>query len=124
MNVFIEVIEAIVAALNSPSGLMILAGAILSLLGRLYAAKPLWQAYEGAIISAIKFAEKQIPDDADDTATKRLGAALRYVVDVFEAVNRRRAKRAEIDKLTEGIRITHAELETTGTLVKRAERAV
>ena len=102
--------------LNSPAGIAALAGLMLWGLNRLYAAKPLWQQYEGAIISAVKFAEKQIPDDAPNKGLERLDTALKYVLQVYEQTNGRRATAAAEANLKEGIQITHAQLEANGNL--------
>jgi len=110
------ILEAAWTALNSPAGIAAMAGLLLWLLNRLYAARPAWERYEGAIISAVKFAEKEIPDDAPNKALKRLDAALRYVVRVYEEARGREPTQKEVADLTEGIRITHAKLEAAGNL--------
>ena len=110
------ILEALWNALNSPAGIAAMAGLLLWLLNRLYAGRPAWQKFEGAIISAVKFAEKEIPDDAQNKSLRRLDAALRYVVKVYEEARGRAATAKEMADLTEGIRITHAKLEAAGTL--------
>jgi hypothetical protein len=102
--------------LNSPAGIAALAGLILWGLNRLYAAKPLWQQYEGAIISAVKFAEKEIPDDVPNKGLERLDTALKYVLQVYAETEGRRASAQVEANLKEGIQITHAELEANGNL--------
>ena len=102
--------------LNSPVGIAAIAGILLWLLNRLYASKPTWQKYEGAIISAIKYAEKQIPDDADNKSLARLDAALRYVLKVYQEVNNKTATAKEVAELKDGISIVHNELVAEGTL--------
>ena len=104
------------SALNSPAGITTVAGAILWLLNRLYAARPAWAKYEGAIISGIKFAENEIPDGTPNKGLARLDAALRYVLNAYSEVNGRQAGARAIADLTEGIQITHAELEAAGAL--------
>jgi len=113
-----NILEATWQALNSPAGIAAMAGLLLWLLNRLYASRPAWERYEGAIISAVKFAEKEIPDDAPNKALKRLDAALRYVLRVYEEARGREARPKEVADLTEGIRITHAKLEAAGNLSK------
>ena len=39
--------------INSPAVIALMAGGLLWLLNRLYAAKPAWQAFEGTIIAAV-----------------------------------------------------------------------
>ena len=110
------ILEVIWEAINSPVGIAAIAAVALWLLNRLYAAKPGWAKYEGAIISGIKFAEKQIPDDADNKSLARLDAALRYVLKVYQEMNNRTASPKEVAELKEGISIVHNELEAQGTL--------
>ena len=111
-----NILETIWAVLNSPAGIATIVGLVLWLLNRLYAAKPAWQKYEGAIISGIKYAEKQVPDDTAKKSLARLDAALRYVLKVYQEVNNRTASAKEIADLKDGISIVHNELEAEGTL--------
>ena len=110
------IFQAIWEALNSPVGIAAIAGLVLWLLNRLYAAKPTWQKYEGAIIAGIKYAEKQVPDDSANKSLARLDAALRYVLKVYQEVNNRSASAKEVAELKDGISIVHNELEAGGTL--------
>ena len=112
------IFEAIWNALNSPVGVAAVAGLALWLLNRLYAAKPGWAKYEGAIIAGVKFAEKEIPDDTPSAGLRRLDAALRYVLKVHREINNRPVKPSEMAQLREGIQIKHAELEAAGNLTK------
>ena len=112
------VFEAIWNVLNSPVGVAVVAGLALWLLNRLYAAKPGWAKYEGAIIAGIKFAEKEIPDDTPSVGLRRLDAALRYVLKVHREINNRPVRPSEMAELREGIQIKHAELEGAGNLTK------
>jgi len=101
--------------LNSPVGIAIVAAILLALLNRLYTAKPEWQKYEGAINTAIRLAEKSIPDDAQGGLGK-LDKALKYVVAVWEETNGRKASKAVENNLKEGIQLVHARLEDQGVL--------
>ena len=111
-----NILETIWSILNSPAGIAAIAGLILWLLNRLYAAKPAWAKFEGAIISGIKYAEKQIPDDASNKGLARLDAALRYVLKVYQEANKRPASTKEIAAFKDGISIVHNELVAEGTL--------
>ena len=120
----IQVVLALVwTLLNSHAGIAALAGVILWVLNKLYAAKPTWAKYEGAIISAVRFAEKEIPDDTASTGMARLDRALKYVLATFEQVNGRRATDAEAASLKEGIQIVHNDLDVQGALAKPAAEA-
>ncbi len=113
-----ELVSALWGIFNSPVVISAIAGVVLWALNKLYASKPAWAKYEGAIIAAVKFAEKEIPDNTTSPGLSRLDTALRYVVKVFEEVNGRRPSKAEKAVLREGIQITHAELEVAGVLRK------
>ncbi len=104
-----EKIFAIVwAFLNSPIGLT-LAGSIVAWgLTRFIFKKPLWNKYWGTIISAIRYAEKEIPDNSEDKSIKKLDAALKYVLKVTDFKPTKKMKAA----LREGIQIVHSEEET------------
>lgn len=102
--------------MNSPTVITLLAGGLLWLLNRLYAARPAWRAFEGTIIAGVKWAEKQIPDDSANTALSRLDTALVYVLKVYTATNGKNASARVTAELREGIQIIHAELEASGAL--------
>jgi hypothetical protein len=101
---------------NSPAVIALMAGGLLWLLNRLYTAKPAWQAYEGTIISAVKFAEKEIPDDTPYKSLNRLNVALNYVLKVYQEARGKPADAQTRNELREGIQIVHAELEASGNL--------
>lgn len=117
---FNGIVQVIWNVLNSPAVIAVLAGGMLWLLNRLYAAKPAWQAFEGTIIAAVKWAEKEIPDDTPNKALNRLNAALNYVVKVYEEARGKRVDAKAKAELREGIQIVHAELEASGNLDKAA----
>jgi len=101
---------------NSPAAIAALGAALVWLLAKLYAAKPTWQAFEGTIIAAVKWAEKTIPDDASNTAEQKLNAAMQYVLKVYESARGTPATPAVQQDLAEGIQIVHAQLEASGNL--------
>jgi len=111
-----DVLGLVWKALNSPAGITFMAGALLWALNKLYAKKPGWQKFEGAIISAVKFAEKEIPDDTPNKGMARLDAALKYVLAVYEKVEGKKASKTVEDEITDGISIVHNRLESEGTL--------
>ena len=111
-----NVLSLVWSVVNSPVGIAAAAGLMLYLLNRLYAAKPAWQQFEGAIISAVKLAEKEIPDDVPNKGLARLNAALQYVLKVYQETEGKRASEKVAADLKEGIQIVHAELEAAGSL--------
>ena len=46
-----------------------------------------WREWEGSIITAIKLAEKEIPDDTPSAGLARLDAALRFVLKAYAEAN-------------------------------------
>jgi len=110
------ILKVVWQVMNSPAVIAALAALVLYALNRLYVREPLWQRYEGVIVKAIRFAERQIPDSTPNRALARLDAALKYVLAVFEEVEQRRARGYEVRELREGIQIQHARLEQTGRL--------
>lgn len=112
------ILTGVWALVNSPVGVAVIAGAVLLAINRLYAAKPGWAKYEGAIVSAIRFAEKSIPDDSGNSAEQKFDAALHYVLKIYEEVNKRRADPQKVAILSEGIRLVHNKLDLKGALKK------
>jgi hypothetical protein len=110
------VLNGLWAALNSPVGVSLVAGAALWLVNQAYAAKPAWRDYEGAIIKGVRWAEKEIPDGVENTHLKRADAALRYVLKAYERLNGRRAAARMEEQLRQGVEIVHADLESAGVL--------
>jgi hypothetical protein len=111
-----QVLEAMWNVANSPAGIAAAAMLLVYGLNKIYAKKPAWAAFEGAIISGIKFAEKQVPDDTGSKGLARLDAALKYVVAVYEESRGKKPSKAVTAQLKEGIQITHSKLEAAGNL--------
>ena len=111
-----KVLEMVWTALNSPAGVTAMASVVLYLLNKLYAAQPAWQKYEGTIITAIKFAEKHIPDGTENQGLLRLDHALKYVLRVYWEATGQPAKSHVANELKEAIQVKHAELEASGNL--------
>ncbi len=118
MEVLVNILNAVWSFLNSAVGIMLVVGATGWLLKKLYDKKPDWKKYEGAIIEAVKYAEREIPDETPNKSMGRLNAALQYVLKIHGEVNGQKATEAEVAEIKEGIRIVHAELEANGNLKK------
>ena len=110
------ILKLVWEVVNSPAGIAFMAGVLLWSLNKLYAKKPAWVAFEGAIISAVKFAEKSVPDGTESKGLARLDAALKFVVKVYEDARGRKPSAKVAANLKEGIQITHDKLEAAGTL--------
>jgi len=111
-----EFLELVWAALTTPVGITAMAGLLLWALNRRYAAKPTGKRFEGTIISAVKFAEQEIPDDTENKGLARLDAAFRYVLRVYQEATGGPATPKVAADLKEGIQITHDRREAAGTL--------
>jgi len=120
MKIVIEIVTWLWQLLNTPAGITFTAGLLLYLLNRLYAAKPLWQQYEGTIVSAIRTAEKLIPNDTENRSMARFDQAMQFVLEVFEERNKREPTAAEKTILEEGINLKHNELSVEGALTAPA----
>ena len=118
MEKVLEILAMVWAFLNSPFGLGMVITAVMWIGAKIYASRPSWRKYEGAIIEAIKFAEREIPDDTPNKAIGRINAALQYVLKIHREINNRGATPEEVTEIKEGIRIVHAELEANGNLAK------
>ena len=99
--------ETIMQLLNSPLVISGIAAVVLWGLTKLYTKKPLWEAYEGTIISAVKWAEKLIDDDTENAGLKKLDEALKYAVGVYESYTKKRASAKVVQELKEGVQIVH-----------------
>ena len=78
-----------------------------------------WKAWEGSIITGIKLAEKEIPDDTPNAGLAKLDAALRFVLNAYaEANNGKQPSDALVEQIKQGIQIKHSELDRFGGLSK------
>jgi hypothetical protein len=108
--------DAIWTVLNTEAVVVTIASIVGWLLVKLYAAKPEWQKWEGTIISAVKDAEKTVPDD--QPGWQKFDKALKYVITVYSAIKGKRPSQKVEADLREGIHIVHADLERNGQLYK------
>jgi len=122
------IIEAVGKFLNSGFGFALvwagLVGVFLWLASRYNPFQEAWKKYEGSIITGIKLAEKQIPDDTPNAGLAKLDAALRFVLKAYaEANNGKQPSAKEIEQIRQGIQIKHADLDRFGGLSKSKEAA-
>src|SRR5215469_2683940 len=110
------VVAGIWAVLNSPVGVSLVASTALWLINKLYAVKPAWRAYDGSIIRAIQWPEKEIPCDAENKHLKRDATALQYTLEAYEKLTGQRASQRMEEELKQGIEVVHADLEAAGIL--------
>ena len=103
-------------ALNSPVGITAVASVALWALNKLYAWRPEWQAYEGAIIKGVRWAEKEIPDNAENKYVRRADLALQYALKAYERINGYRASDRMREQLAQGVEVVHVELQAAEAL--------
>jgi hypothetical protein len=120
--------NAIMTFLNSAVGLTVLWAAMVGLFwylaSRFNPLQDKWKQYEGSIITAIRLAEKQIPDDTPNAGLARLDLALRLVLDAYAQANSGRPPSADmIEQIRQGIQITHNDLDRFGGLSSKTEAA-
>lgn len=105
-----SILETILGFLNSSVGVTAIGGIIVWILGKVFTAKPEWKVYydryQPLLISAVKQAEKAIPDDTDNKALKRMDFALKYVLTIEGSL-----ANANQTALKDAITAVHAEAE-------------
>ena len=110
-----DILNTLWVFLNSAIGLTLVGSLVLFLLNKGYAAKPAWKKfldqYAGTVISAIKWAEKAVPDDCQDKSVRRLDAALKYFLVVYHQTTGRTPTPALELIIKEALQVKHAELE-------------
>lgn len=93
--------------------MIVVAAVVTWILAKLYFRHPEWKQYEGAIVSAIRHAEKTIPDDTPNKSMKKLDSALKFVIGVYALYNPDDPipSMKTIKSIREGIQIVHAQQE-------------
>mgnify|MGYP006287856121 FL=1 len=78
-----------------------------------------WKAWEGSIITGIKLAEKEIPDDTPNAGLAKLDSALRFVLKAYADANNGKQPPAKlVEEIKQGIQIKHSDLDRFGGLSK------
>ena len=125
---FDTIYNAVVAFFNSPTGFAVIwalmVGFFIFLASKFNPFVKAWEKYEGSIISGIKLAERQIPDDTPNAGMAKLDSALRFVLKAYaEANNGKQPPAKLIEEIKQGIQIKHIDLERSGNLHKSVEAA-
>ncbi len=80
-----------------------------------------WKEWEGSIITGIRLAEKEIPDDTPNAGLAKLDAALRFVIRAYADANNGKQPPAKvIEQIKQGIQIKHADLDRFGGLSSKS----
>ena len=93
-----------------------IAGVATWAVAKLFTAKPEWKKYEGLLITAVKAAEKIIPDDAPNTSLARADAALRVFNERYAVAYGKFPTDAIITVARLALPIIHDQIEAEGTL--------
>lgn len=100
--------------LNSPAVIAVVASLAAWALSKLYLANPAWAVWEGVIISAIKYAEKAIPDTASNKGVRRLDAAMRQFLTEYKEIKGKSPSRRLATAVRAAIPMIHARIESRG----------
>lgn len=112
--------DIILTLLNSEIALAAIAAIAAFLIARLFTTHPTWAPYEGLMITAIKLAEKMIPDDMPNTAMGRANAAMLEFVKQYQRVYNASPSDALLLDVRANMPLIHAELERHGNLQRKA----
>jgi len=101
--------------LGTPQGLAAIAGMFSWLIAKLFTRKPKWKEYfdkyKGTMLSAVKLAEKEIPDGTENKSMARADQALKYILSVHQELNR-----ASAEDLKQALSVVHDEAEAAENL--------
>lgn len=104
-----KVLSFIWSAMQTPVGVSVVVFALSYILGKVFTAKPTWEVYVNKyrplIISAVKKAEKEIPDDTPNKGLARLDLALKYILAL--------ESKLDTTSLKQAITAVHSEVEST-----------
>ncbi len=118
-----SLIDSLSKLLNSGVGFVViwavLVGVFFWLSSKFNPFQEKWKEWEGSIITGIKLAEKEIPDDTPSAGLAKLDAALRFVLKAYADANNGKQPPAKlIEQIKQGIQIKHADLDRYGGLTK------
>ena len=116
-------LDSVVKFFNSSFGFAVvwaaLVGLFMWLTSRFNPFQEKWKQWEGSIITGIKLAEKQVPDDTPNAGLAKLDAALRFVLKAYAEANKGKQPPAKlIEEIKQGIQIKHSDLDRFGGLSK------
>jgi len=117
------IIEALTGFFNSSFGFAVvwagMVGFFIFLASKYNPLQEAWKKYEGSIITGIKLAEKQVPDDTPNAGLAKLDAALRFVLKAYAEANKGKQPPAKlVEEIKQGIQIKHSDLDRFGGLSK------
>jgi hypothetical protein len=113
--------EMIIKLLSTDAAITLIAGLFVTYLVRFLATKEAGEKflkYEGYAITAIKAAEKAIPDDTPNKGLNRLDFALRMFLTKYQQATGKKPSEAEVSKIESWISQIHSVVEASGVLGK------
>lgn len=108
--------ETLKMLLNNDAVVTAIIGIFGMLVAKIFAAKPAWAKYEGLMITAVKAAEKLIPDTTPNVGLARADQAMREFVNQYTAVEGKNPAPALLTAVREALPVVHAKLETNGNI--------
>jgi hypothetical protein len=110
--------DMLIKLLSTEAVIALIVGAFITYLVKWLASKDAakFKAYEGYAITAIKAAEKAIPDNSENKGLNRLNFALTVFLEKYEKATGTKANPAEVSKIEAWISQIHAILEESGII--------
>ena len=96
---------------NSPMGWAICGFIMLFIINKIFAAKPAWAKFEGPMISAIKWAEKAIDDDSENSAMQKADSALKFFINSYQSAKGKKPSQKIIEEVQLAFPIVHDKIE-------------
>lgn len=109
------ILATLLAILGNPSVLAVIASIAAYYVAKLFAG-PKWAPYEGLMITAVKYAEKFIPDSTANAGLARLDAALQEFVRIYTAQVGKPPAAGLVAAVQAGLPVVHDNLDAAGTL--------
>lgn len=97
--------------LNTPVGYMVSGFIILFVLNKVFDSRPGWAKYEGFMITAIKAAEKFIPNDTENKSLQKADKAIEYFIKSYEKAKGKAPSKKLLDQVKMGLPIVHHKIE-------------
>jgi len=110
--------DMLIKLLSTDAVIALIIGAFVAYLVKYLASKDgaRFKAYEGYAITAVRAAEKAIPDDAQNKGLNRLNYALQVFLKQYEKATGVTAKPDEVAKIEAWISTVHSALDAAGVL--------
>jgi len=108
--------DNIIELLSQPAVITAIAGFFAWLVARVFASKPTWKKYEGLMISAVKMAEKIIPDTSTNKSIDRANAALQAFIAQYNQIYSAEPSAALLQEVKANLPLVHDLLDAEDNL--------